>query len=129
MATTRADKVPQNQSRRGYKTPLSDIDFITASNIIQYAETMRLVGRTEQLELHTAADELEAILSHSTGNFYERAVARRKARKVANILRKAADQSRALAVEGVRLRRRFMTEYDEILHPRNEHKRGLDWKS
>ncbi len=118
---------PNAKPREGYKTLLSDIEFDTASDVVKYAETMRKVGRTEQLELHTAADELEAILAQSTGNFYERAVARRKAKKVANILRKAGDDSRALAVEGVKLRRLFLREYAEILNPPTNKKRGLDW--
>jgi hypothetical protein len=88
-----------------------------------------MVGRSQQLELHTAADELQAILANSVGNVFERAAARRKAKKIANHLRRAGSHSRGIAVEGVRLARGFKREYAPLLDPpKQSRKKNLDWK-
>src|ERR1700744_3615158 len=70
--------------RQKYTSPLDQIEFDNASDVIKYGNTMRAYGRHLQMELHTAAEELQAILSASGGNVYQRAQARRKAKKVAN---------------------------------------------
>jgi len=111
-----------------YKSPLAAIEFERASDVIKYGDTMRKVGRAEQMELHTAADELQAVLSVSGGNVFERAQAKRKAKKVANMIRKAADHQRGMAVCGVQLARAFKTEYAPLLEPQKTTKTGLDWK-
>lgn len=129
--------VPENTGKGGrtygrqpYRSPLSTIEFDSASDIVKYAEVMRMIGRAEQLELHTAADELQAILSASTGNIFERAAARRKAKKVANQIRKAADHAKGVAIQGVKLRRMFLSEYAQLLNPsRKSAKKVLDWKN
>jgi hypothetical protein len=121
---------PGVRGRQAYRSPLSVIEFDAASDIVKYAEVMRIIGRTEQLELHTAADELQAILSHSAGTFFERVAARRKAKKVANQIRKAADHARGMAVQGVRLRRTVLGEYAPLLNPgRTNRKKVLNWKA
>lgn len=117
------------RSNRSHKTPLADIEFESASDIVKYGDVMRQVGRTQQLELHTAADELQAVLAQSTGSVFDRAVARRKARKIANRLRRAADSSRNLAVEGVRLQRDFRREYKELIDPPKKQKgKTINWE-
>ena len=119
-----------SRGRKTYKSPLADIEFDAASDIIKYADTLRMVGRTEQLELHTAADELQSILATSVGNVFERAAAKRKARKIANHLRRAASHSRAMAVEGVKLSRGFKREYAALLDPpKKSRKKVLNWRS
>jgi hypothetical protein len=115
--------------RQTYKSPLANIEFDSASDVIRYANTLRQLGRAEQLELHTAADELEAVLRSSVGNVFERAAARRKARKISNLLRKAGDHSRGMSVEAVKLSRAFKREYASMLNPpRKTNKHVLNWK-
>lgn len=115
--------------RQTYKSPLASIDFDSASDVIKYANTLRQLGRAEQLELHTAADELEAVLRSSVGNVFERAAAHRKARKISNLLRKAGDHSRGMSVEAVKLARAFKREYASMLNPpRKTNKHVLNWK-
>lgn len=118
-----------NRSDRSLKTPLSDIEFEKASDVIKYGELMRKLGRVQQHELHDAADELQAVLAASTGNVFERAAARRKAKKVANHLRKAADACREIAIEGVRIQRGFRREYAELIDPPKKPRgKVLEWK-
>lgn len=115
--------------RQHYQSPLSTIEFDAASDVAAYAEKLRQLGRTEQLELHTAADELEALLTNSVGSFMERMTAKRKAKKVARHLRKAADHAKGMAVEAVQLRKAFMGEYSIMLNPpRKSSKKVLNWK-
>jgi hypothetical protein len=128
MATP-ATKTPSSRSSRSIKTPLSEVEFESASDVVRYGDVMRKLGRTEQLELHTAADELQAVLANSTGSVFDRAASRRKARKIANRLRKAADSARAIAVEGVRLQRDFRREYAALIDPPKKSKgKSINWK-
>lgn len=114
---------------RAVKTPLADIEFESASDVVRYGDTMRKLGRTMQLELHTAADELQAVLAQSTGSVFDRAVSRRKAKKIANRLRRAADDARNMAVEGVRLHRDFRREYAQLIDPPKTRKgKTINWK-
>jgi hypothetical protein len=120
---------PTTRSSRVVKTPLSEVEFDSASDVIKYGDLLQKTGRTEQLELHTAADELQAVLSASTGNVFERAAARRKAKKVSNILRAAAESARAMSVDGVRLKRGFKREYAELIDPPKKPRgKSMDWK-
>jgi len=131
MATSTRTRGPATKARgrKTYKSPLADIEFEAASDIIKYADTLRMVGRAEQLELHTAADELQAILTNSVGNVFERMAAKRKAKKVANQLRAAAESARAMATDGVRLSRAFKREYAALMDPpKKTKKRVLNWK-
>lgn len=114
--------------RKTSSTPLADIEFESATTVLSYGDTMRSVGRSTQLELHTAADELQAVLTNSTGNVLDRAKARRKAKKVSNHLRRAADAMRALAVEGVRMQRDFKREYSDLINPPKQKKSTFNWK-
>lgn len=121
-------KMPGSRTR--YVSPLSQIEFDAASDIFKYADTLRQLGRCEQLELHTAADELQAVLERSTGNIFERVAAKRKARKIANRLRKAADHARGMSVCGVQLARAFKMEYAAALNPpKRSPRKVLDWKA
>lgn len=104
-------------NRTTHVSPLAKIEFDKASSVIKYGDVMRKVGRAEQAELHTAADELQAVLSRSAVNLWNRAISRRKARRVANILRKAAGHQRSLAVCGVQLSRAFKREYASMIDP------------
>lgn len=123
------EKNARQNRRKTYKSPLSEIEFDAASDVIKYGELMRLIGRSMQLELSTAADELQAILEHSGGNVFERHQAKRKAKKVANVLRAAGESARAISVDGVKLSRAFRREYAQLLDPpKNTNKKALDWK-
>lgn len=115
-------------ARKTMSTPLADIEFESATTVLAYGNTMRTVGRGTQLELHTAADELQAVLTNSTGSVLDRAKARRKAKKVSNHLRRAADHARGIAVEGVRMQRDFKKEYSELINPPKQKKSTFDWK-
>lgn len=118
--------------RSGYKSPLAEIDFEHASDVVKYADTLRKIGRAEQLELHTAADELESVLVNSALGRWERFKAKQAAKKVTRHLRKSADHARGMAVAGVALGRAFRQEYSELLEPQKKQGpkgRVLDWTS
>jgi len=117
-------------ARQTYSTPLKDIEFDAASDVIKYADLMRAVGRAQQLELQTAADELQEILKASGGNVLDQAKARFKARKVSNYLRRAANDSRGISVMGVQLAKHFKHEYAALISPpKKPNKHTLDWRS
>ncbi len=121
-----ADPTKAPAVNAAYKSPLDGIEFTAASDVMKYGSTMREVGRAMQLELTSAADELEAIL-YISGGVYEKPAARKKARKVAGRIRRAADDARAIAVEGVQLQRQLRQEYSALLDPRPESEKGLNW--
>lgn len=111
-----------------YKSPLSNVELHRASGVIAYAELLRKVGRVDQQELQTTADELQAILTTSlSGTLRDKMAARRKAKKVVRHLRRAALHARAMAVCGVKFRKTFEMEYAELLNP-TKVKKSMDWK-
>ena len=124
MATTVESK------GRPYKSPLSDIEFDSASDVAAYTATLRRIARSTELELQTAADELEALLAESTGTLFERVVSKRKAKKVARHLRIAAHHARGMAVEAIRCNKQFRVEYAIALNPvKGSHKKTLNWNA
>lgn len=126
--STGSSKVAASSSRTPAKSPLANIEFQSASDIIKYAELLKKISRTQQLELHTAADELQAVLVNSTGSVFDRVAARRKARKIAAHLRRAADDSRGMAIEAVKLQRGFRREYAELIDPPKKPKgKTINW--
>lgn len=112
-----------------YVSPFGVPDFKAASEFIKLGEDMRWFGRELQRDLHTLADEVEAALTHGTGNVWERHVAKRKAKKVARHLRSAADGARVIAVDGVKMTRGFRREYADLIDPpKKSDKNVINWK-
>jgi len=114
--------------RQTYSSPLAEIEYNAASDVIAYADLMRAIGRAQQLELETAAAELYAILKVSGGNPKDQYLARRRARRVSGYLRRAARDSRHLSVAGVQLAKSFRHEYADLLSPPKSRPRGLNFR-
>ena len=79
-----------------------------------------------QIEIAEDSSRLEHLLSMSTGDFYERGVAKAKAKKVAVQLRIVSHHSRAIAATGLKLFHVFQSEYRDLFTPRKD-RGAVNW--
>jgi hypothetical protein len=115
----------------GSKIPeLETIEFTGAASIAEYSRAGRRHARDLAGELHSAAEEVKAVLSAQKGNPLLMGVdVRLRARKVARRLERAAELADGMALEIVRFNAEFRVQFADVIRPtrRGGNARRFNW--
>jgi hypothetical protein len=95
----------------------SHTEFTSSSDVLRFAETLAKGGQIIELELSELASELEVVLSKTTGPGLEKWVAKRRAKKVARMVHKAAEGGKQISRSGVMLAKTYKNEYADEINP------------
>jgi hypothetical protein len=107
---------------------LEVIEFKGATSVAEYSRRLRSLGRDLAAEVSSAAEELEAVLSRQKGHPLLFGVdVRRRARRVARYLARAAELSAGVATEAVRFHYEFRVQFAEVLSPPRDRKPDFDF--
>jgi hypothetical protein len=108
----------------GGKLMLPDPEFGSAAQLRDYCNTLRAFGVHASIEVHVAAEILQAALSQASGLPQDNVIQHKlRARKVARKLKKSADALADAAALAAATFAAFQREYADILTARPTHPR------
>jgi hypothetical protein len=114
---------PAARPARSRIPELRSIEFKGAKSVAAYSRALRDLNRSVAIECEAAADEFVAVVSRQRHPGLAGVNMRRRARKVAKRLHRAAELAAGAAVEAVKLNAEFRVQFAEALTPANRPRR------